>query len=151
MARRRCRRPAGGIGKVQQRTGHTAVHTNRPPLRSWNSFSISTAEPMANNEMKMRMPKVIVFCVGLWDSALLSGPLSLSGLSDRQRISRKVNHEVGPQGRRNVENCAGDNILEDLLILFHPGGQIMAQLISLYPPQFLTFRRPWLPHFTFRN
>ena len=71
---------AGGLLAVLVRyssTAHTAVHTNRPPLRSWNSFSISTAEPMANNEMKMRMPKVIVFCVGLWESALLSGPLSL--------------------------------------------------------------------------
>ena len=59
---------AGGLLAVLVRyssTAHTAVHTNRPPLRSWNSFSISTAEPMANNEMKMRMPKVIVFCVGL--------------------------------------------------------------------------------------
>ena len=59
-----------------------------------------------------------------YEIQLSSLALSLSGLSDRQRISRKVNHEVGPQGRRNVENCAGDNILADLLILFHPGGQI---------------------------
>ena len=143
---------AGGLLAVLVRyssTAHTAVHTNRPPLRSWNSFSISTAEPMANNEMKMRMPKVIVFCVGLWESALLSGPLSLwQWPTENKSKSQSRGWPAGPPECRKFYwgQCFGR--------FFNPIPSRRPdyfQLISLSPPQFLTFQRPWLPHFTFRN
>jgi hypothetical protein len=117
MARRRCRRPAGGIGKVQQHSPHCCTYQPTPAEELELIFHIhGRADGQQWNE-NANAKGNCVLCGAMRVSSPLWPSLSLSG-SDRQRISRKVNHEVGPQGRRNVENCAGDNILADLLILW---------------------------------
>ena len=108
MARRQCRRPAGGIGKVQQHSPHCCTYQPTPAEELELIFHIhGRADGQQWNENANAKGNCVLCGAMRFNSPLWP---SLSGLSDRQRISRKVNHEVGPQGRRNVENCVGDNI-----------------------------------------
>ena len=92
MARRRRRRPAGGIGKVQQHSPHCCTYQPTPAEELELIFHIhGRADGQQWNENANAKGN----CV-LCGAMRVSSPLwpSLSG-SDRQRISRKVNHEVG--------------------------------------------------------